>query len=72
MSKTLIDLDLGLLEQARQILGTATKKDTVNLALREVVRRWAVTEFGALARGGLFEGLRQDEQVPAVLEPPCQ
>jgi len=57
MPKTLIDLDLDVLEQARGILGTATKKDTVNTALREVVRRWAVVEFGVLARSGLFDEL---------------
>lgn len=39
MAKTLIDLDEVLLGQARVILGTSTKRDTVNAALREVVRR---------------------------------
>jgi Arc/MetJ family transcription regulator len=57
MGKTLIDVDEELLAQARLILGTDTKKDTVNSALREVVRRWAVVEFAALARGGLWDGL---------------
>lgn len=37
MAKTLIDIDDGLLEAARQALGTTTKKDTVNAALREVL-----------------------------------
>ena len=49
MAKTLIDIDDGLLEAARQALGTATKKDTVNAALREVLaaqqRRRAVDEL---------------------------
>jgi Arc/MetJ family transcription regulator len=62
MPKTLIDLDLNALALAQQILGTATKKDTVNAALREVVRRWAVVEFGALASSGVFDGLRKAEQ----------
>ena len=37
MSITQIDLDLELLEQAAEILGTTTKKATVNEALRHVV-----------------------------------
>jgi Arc/MetJ family transcription regulator len=39
MTMTAIDLDDRLLMRAREILGTTTKKDTVNTALREVVRR---------------------------------
>lgn len=38
MSRTLIDLDDDLLAQAAAVLGTGTKKDTVNSALGEVVR----------------------------------
>ena len=47
MAKTLVDIDDALLEAAREVLGTSTKKDTVNAALREVLaaqeRRRAVT-----------------------------
>jgi Arc/MetJ family transcription regulator len=63
MSKTLIDIDNDLLTRSQQILGTATKKDTVNGALREVVRRHAAEEFIELARGGAFDGLL-DRQTP--------
>ena len=38
MSTTQIDLDQGLLAKAGLILGTRTKKDTVNEALRRVVQ----------------------------------
>jgi Arc/MetJ family transcription regulator len=38
MSTTQIDLDQNLLAKAADILGTATKKDTVNEALRRVVQ----------------------------------
>ena len=38
MSTTQIELDQELLEQAALILGTTTKKATVNEALRQVVR----------------------------------
>jgi len=37
MAKTLVDIDDSLLEAAREVLGTSTKKDTVNAALREVL-----------------------------------
>jgi Arc/MetJ family transcription regulator len=38
MSTTQIDLDQGLLAKAAKVLGTRTKKDTVNEALRRVVQ----------------------------------
>ena len=37
MSKTLVDIDDELLEEATTALGTGTKKDTINEALRKVV-----------------------------------
>jgi len=39
VSKTLIDIDDELLDKAGAILGTTTKKDAVNQALRDVVDR---------------------------------
>ncbi|GAA1466061.1 type II toxin-antitoxin system VapB family antitoxin [Nocardiopsis exhalans] len=39
MSKVLIDIDDEALARASEILGTKTKKDTVNTALQETVRR---------------------------------
>lgn len=63
MPKTLIDIDGELLEQAQQIFGTVTKKATVNAALREVVRRWSVVEFGELARNGVFAEMTRAEVV---------
>ena len=62
MPKTLVDIDEELLEQARVILGTDTKKATVNAALKEVVRVWAAYEFIALARSGVFEGALKDSE----------
>jgi Arc/MetJ family transcription regulator len=38
MSTTQIDLDQSLLAKAAKVLGTKTKKDTVNAALRRVVQ----------------------------------
>ena len=40
----MIDIDDDLLEAAREALGTTTKKDTVNTALREVVAARARSE----------------------------
>src|SRR5436309_11838441 len=57
VTKTLIDIDNDLLTRSQQILGTTTKKDTVNRALHEVVRRRAAEEFIELARGGAFDAL---------------
>ena len=37
MAKTLIDVDDSRLAAAGQVLGTKTKKDTVNAALAEVI-----------------------------------
>jgi Arc/MetJ family transcription regulator len=37
--RTSINLDLDLVEQARDVLGTKTTTDTVHTALREAVRR---------------------------------
>lgn len=54
MSKTLVDVDDQLLSQAQRLLGTTTKKDTVNAALRALVRREAAGRFLAVARAGVF------------------
>jgi Arc/MetJ family transcription regulator len=61
VSKTLIDIDDDLLTRSQQILGTTTKKDTVNAALRAVVRRRAAEEFVGLARSGVFDDLLDPE-----------
>lgn len=38
MGKHLVDLDEHLLEEAQQLLGTSTMKDTVNQGLAEIIR----------------------------------
>ena len=57
MTKTLIDIDDKALDQARRALGTRTKKDTVNEALRQVValaaRRRDLERFSADELGDL-------------------
>ena len=54
MSRTVIDVDDNLLEQAADLLHTHTKRDTVNVALRELVaRRARLAELERLANGEL-------------------
>ena len=38
MSKTSVDIDSDLLEQARSLLGTSPIRETIHHALREIVR----------------------------------
>ena len=54
MTKTLIDIDDEYLAAAQQALGTATKKDTINAALREVAALAARRrDLHRLTSGGL-------------------
>ncbi|MEU2246053.1 type II toxin-antitoxin system VapB family antitoxin [Streptomyces sp. NPDC019224] len=59
MSRTVIDLDDELLAAVAQALGTGTKKETVNTALREVLdnrrRALALTRLRAAAGEGAFD-----------------
>ncbi len=59
MARTVIDLDDQLLADVAQALGTSTKKDTVNTALREVLqnrrRALALTRLRAAADEGAFD-----------------
>lgn len=52
MTRTLIDTDDDLLDRARAVLGTGTKKDTVNAALAQVVALSARRQFLDDARAG--------------------
>ena len=62
MTKTLIDIDDEYLAAAQQALGTATKKDTVNAALREVTALAARRrDLHRLTSGGLPD--LEDEDV---------
>ncbi len=48
MARTMIEIDESALAEAADLLGTTTKKDTVNAALREVAAR--LRRIDALAR----------------------
>jgi Arc/MetJ family transcription regulator len=59
MIKTPIEIDQEALERAAEVLGTRTKKDTVNAALREVsqrlVRLRALERLSEMAERGDFD-----------------
>ncbi|WP_106396829.1 type II toxin-antitoxin system VapB family antitoxin [Actinocorallia populi] len=59
MSRTVIDLDDDLLAEVAKALGTSTKKETVNTALREVLenrrRALALTRLRTNAAAGAFD-----------------
>jgi Arc/MetJ family transcription regulator len=61
MTKVLIDVDDDALSEASTLLGTKTKKDTVNLALRETAQRLrraeALTRLAELGESGAFDDL---------------
>jgi Arc/MetJ family transcription regulator len=67
MARTVIDLDDELLASVARELGTSTKKDTVNAALREVMesrrRALALTRLRDAATEGAFDlALLQDKR----------
>ncbi|MEC4014840.1 type II toxin-antitoxin system VapB family antitoxin [Streptomyces sp. H27-D2] len=59
MAKTMIDIDEEALAFAAEVLGTKTKKDTVNAALTEIGarrrRERALAELLAMADDGVFD-----------------
>ena len=59
MSRTVIDLDDEALEEAAKELGTTTKRDTINTALREVTARYrrlrALEEVRELVADGALD-----------------
>ena len=61
MTKMLIDVDDEALAEASELLGTRTKKDTVNMALRETAlilrRARALTRLAELGESGAFDDL---------------
>ena len=61
MAKTLVDLDEEQLAAAQEALGTATKKDTINAALRQVTAIAARRrDLQRLVSGGLPDLADQD------------
>ena len=66
MTKTLVEIDDEYLAAAQQALGTTTKKDTVNAALREVTALTARRrDLQRLISGGLPD-LEDQDVMPAA------
>ena len=65
MIKTPIEIDQEALETAAEVLGTKTKKDTVNAALKEVGQRLtrlrALADLGEMADRGDFDEFLGDK-----------
>jgi Arc/MetJ family transcription regulator len=61
MTKVLIDIDDEALAEAAELLGTKTKRDTVNTSLRETAMRLrraqALARLSELGRSGAFDEL---------------
>jgi len=61
MTKMLIDIDDDALAEASNLLGTKTKKDTVNAALRETTQRLRrakpLARLAELGEAGAFDEL---------------
>ena len=66
MSTTQIDLDQDLLARAARVLGTKTKKDTVNEALRTVVEQEARRRHVDELAGGALPDLADPEVMAAA------
>jgi Arc/MetJ family transcription regulator len=65
MTKTPVEIDDEALAAAAEVLGTKTKKDTVNAALREVSQRLlrlrALEKLGEMADRGDFDEYLADK-----------
>jgi Arc/MetJ family transcription regulator len=65
MSRLLVDVDDDALAEAQRVLGTSTKKETVNAALVEVSRRLrrlqALDKLAAMGQAGDFNILLDKE-----------
>lgn len=59
--RTTLDLDIAELEQAKRVLGTRTKRETVNRALREVNRMAALRRAADLIRQGGLNIVRPED-----------
>jgi len=61
MTKVLIDVDDNALAEAAELLGTKSKKDTVNVALRETAQRLrraqALARLAEMGESGAFDEL---------------
>ncbi|GAA1689061.1 hypothetical protein GCM10009765_43080 [Fodinicola feengrottensis] len=57
MIKTSVDINMDRLGQAKQIFCTETIRDTIDAAIRQVIRRAAGQDLVSLAESGAFDAL---------------
>jgi Arc/MetJ family transcription regulator len=61
VTRTVVDIDDRLLSLAAEELGTTTKKDTVNEALRQIGAKAARRRLMEMSQAGAFEELLDPE-----------
>jgi len=62
--RTTVDIDEKLLSEAERITGESSPSKTVNVALRELVRRQKLRELSELiGKGGLIDNWREMEEL---------
>jgi hypothetical protein len=61
LHRTTIDVDIDLFEAARDVLGTKGFRDTIDAALKDVVRRQRLRTGAALIRGAELDLVRPEE-----------
>ena len=61
VQRTTIELDMDELTRASEVLGTKTKRETVNRALREVNRMAALKRAASLVRQGDLNIVRPED-----------
>ncbi len=61
MAKTSVDVDMAKVNRAKEVLGTDTLRDTIDAALREVIRIDSVRRLVLLAEGGAFSPLLAED-----------
>lgn len=69
-TRTLVDIDDDLLARASAILGTSTKKATVNAALEDVVKRRLREQFLERLDRGELPDLTGDIEPDPAAQPP--
>lgn len=50
-----VDVDPGLLEEAKELVGVRTKRETIEIALREMILRRRLKDIMGLEGSGLVE-----------------
>ena len=61
VAKTSVDIDMDKLNKVREILGTESIRETINAAVREVIRVAAVRDLVALGEAGAFDFLLEPD-----------